>query len=602
MESRHRFRAVLLAVLIFGTGIPAPAGGEDWRIDRALDCLDYMLYDEAVSLLSEVLLEDGPPKPGLHTKLAFAYFRLKEPEKAMRHLRLEIGADPEDLKPLVLLSHIQYASGLKDEAETTARKFQDALALNLKTKTKKRETNAVLRDLAPNAGLPFYILAMRAKERRDAAAARAWLIRARDFGYDPADCWIQAIDAEMEAGNDPEALRLCETRGDISPAGGTKTADPGADPAAAESAIPVPADVFTLKAILLAWRGNAGEARIYLEHALELRPFDHEILKNLAVVELGGEDYEKASRLLEEAARLNPSDFHIRVLLEQAQKKRRTIGTSTASEFSKEFLKARDPRFRYVFGRRVQTIAGRINDHALRFVQSGLLGDAARFLRAFTELDRNSPEIFYNLGLLCNNLGLQADALRYGWEAVGLKKDYRDAYDLLGNAWFKLGDFEYAARFYEESVRLDPDDPLSFFNLGCAYRELGNAARAEANWLEAVKLERAVPAAGGSSESKSEEMKYSLHVKVDPVSAQAVQYLGTLYAEQKKTSQAVEFFRKAIAFHPQDPQPYFEIGRIFREAGETAKAEDYFKKFRSLGGDETKIKGLAKKIDFTPAF
>jgi tetratricopeptide (TPR) repeat protein len=213
----------------------------------------------------------------------------------------------------------------------------------------------------------------------------------------------------------------------------------------------------------------------------------------------------------------------------------------------------------------------------------------------FIKIHENSPTIYYNLGQLDNSLDLNAEALEYGIKAVELKKDYRDAYDLVGNVCFKIGDFEDSIKFYKEAVRLDTKDPLSYYNLGCACNELDDIENAERNWLEAIRLENASPAGGDTSGAKTDEIKIAVQVKVEPISTPACQSLAYLYSKQGKKENALAYFKKAIEFNPRTPIPYFEIGKLYFEQNEMGKAQEYFKKYLSLGGDEAKVKPFMKK-------
>ncbi|MBE0713634.1 MAG: tetratricopeptide repeat protein [Candidatus Aminicenantes bacterium] len=348
-----------------------------------------------------------------------------------------------------------------------------------------------------------------------------------------------------------------------------------------------------LKAISLAQLGRQDEYRASLEEAVAAEPFRTDLLKNVAIDNMRRANFEKAGRVLAKVLKLTPLDFQARFLLEQAQAHRRLADGSAASASSPDFMKARGPRFLYVLESRPYDAAATANGYALNFIQRGLLVDAARHLRAFTEIYENSPTIYYDLGQLDNTLGLFAEALAFGAKALKLENDYMEAYDLMGNVYFKVGDFENAVHSYESSLQLNSRDPLSFFNLACAFHELGDDANAEKNWLEAVRLENAT--AGAPFRANADALEHSLMIKVEPVSAPSCQYLGLLYAGQGKTEQAIEYFEKAIAFNPNGLIPYFEIGRLYKERNEPDKAGEYFKKYLELGGDERKVTALRNK-------
>jgi tetratricopeptide (TPR) repeat protein len=593
-----RLRLLILSTAILPAFMaPPPLKGEDQRIVRALACMDYMLYDEAISQF-ELALQTHPMERGLRVKQAFAYFRLNKYEEAVGVLNREHGLFPDDLNPLILLGFIQHASGQPDDALMTARAVQAKLD-KIANMSNLKKVKASLRGLFPNAGLPAYLLGLEASKKRDSRAARAWFLRAQDLSYDATDCWLQSIYAEMEAGHWPEALKLCGTKGNMS-LGEEEIG--GISAVAGKTAVPpknkiivtdIPSDVFMLKAIILAQLGRQEESRVSLEEAVAAEPFRTDLLKNVAIDDMRRADFEKAARVLTRVVKLSPLDFQARFLLEQARAGRRIVDGSSASIFSREFMKARGPRFLYVLEGRPNDVSAVANGYALQYIQLGLLVDAANHLRAFTEIYTDSPTIYYNLGQLSNTLGRFAEALACGARAIVLKDNYAEAHDLMGNVYFKIGDFENAARSYEKALLLNIRDPLSYYNLACAYHELGDDMRAERNWLEAIRQENA--AAGALLQANAATLVHSLTVKVEPVSALSCQYLGLFYAGQGKTGQAIEYFERAIAYNPNALVPYLELGRLYNERNEGDKAGEYLKKYLELGGDKSKVTALSKK-------
>jgi tetratricopeptide (TPR) repeat protein len=334
-----------------------------------------------------------------------------------------------------------------------------------------------------------------------------------------------------------------------------------------------------------------------LKAASAMKPFDVALAKNLALAWHNRRAADQALPLLRRIVKLDPNDVEARLLLEPLQSGRRIPDAASDLPLSKAFLEGRlDVRYRYVFRAVADDLAGRINDYALEMIRHGLIRDAAGWLKAFLENYENSPTIYYNLGQLENSLGFNAAALEYALKAVELKSDYREAYDLAANVLFKIGDFEGATQYYEESVRRDPKDPVGYYNLGCAFSESGDFKKAEKNWLSAVRLEGALPAGFGARDSGNKEsLAVSVDVKVEPISASACQSLGLLYVKQKRNDEALAFFLRAAELNPRSPQAFLEAGKLYKEKGESAKAGEFFNRYRALGGDEAKVKEILKK-------
>lgn len=575
-----RARLLVLSTVILAASLgPRALKAQDMTVRRASACMDYMFYDEAIALFDQVLVEH-PSARGIRVHQAYAYFRLNRFAEAAGILERERELFPADLKPLILLALVRDSQGRPAEALATARAAQDELDGLLKRPGRKKGATA-LRALAPNAGLPAYLLGLDASRKRDPRTARSLFFRAQALGYDPIACRLQAINAEVEAGNWAGALKLDETMKLTPMPRGTGRAGAGSEAIA---------DSLVLRAIILAGLGRRDESRASLVEALRAEPFRTDILMALAIHDLQRAQFEDAARTLTKAVKLAPLDFWARDLLRQAQERRTLPEGASAAAFSRDFLKARGPRFVYILQGRPEDAVSAVQTCAVDLIKRGQLADAARCLRMFTDIYEGSAAIYYNLGQLDNSLGHFAKALACGAKALGLRPDYRDAFDLMGNVYFEAGDYESAVRSYESAVALDPRDPLGFFNLACACHESGDDANAETNWLEALRLEKIAPAAGASARADAGALDHSLTIKVEPVSAPSCEYLGLLYARQGKVSQAIEYFEKAIAFNREGLVPYLEIGKLYRAQNDPGRSQEYFDKYLALGGDESKIK------------
>jgi len=579
--------------------LPPPLAGADKQLKRALDCMDFMMYEEAISLFDQVLAKN-PKQQGLRVKQAFAFYRINKPEKAIETLEKELEIVPDDLKALVLMSFVLYKSGRLDDAEKTALTFQDALEKIWKKSFRSR-FDAIMKDLFPNAGVPAYILALSASKKQDTKTVRSWLIAAQEHSYFPLDCWIQAISAEIDGKNWLEALRLCQSQGDITEREEAKPfpsriIQPGPPPIKKmKFQLKMTAEIYQLLAIIHEEQGQPSEALECLKTAAALKPFDVNVLKNLGIAHINRNEIDDAARLFQRIVRLNPQDIQSQLLLDQAQSKRLRPGDADKIILSKDFLNERDVRFRYVFESDPDDIAKKANVNAMELIKEGLVLEATRWLRMFVEIYENSPTIYYNLGQLYNTAGRNPEALHFGLKAIELKPDYRDAYDLVGNVCFKMGDLENSVRLYEQAVRLEPGDPLAYHNLACACHELGDLENAEKNWLEAIRLEKAPAAPTEAAEVKPDPVKIAVRVKVETVSASACQSLGFLYAQRGMKESALAYFKKAIEFNPKAPIPYFEAGKLYFEQNDRTQAWEYFKKYLALGGNEAKVKAYPKK-------
>ena len=84
----------------------------------------------------------------------------------------------------------------------------------------------------------------------------------------------------------------------------------------------------------------------------------------------------------------------------------------------------------------------------------------------------------YNQGYGLWKQGRYADAAPYFQQAISMKSDYAEAYNMLGFCTRKLGDLKKAIGYYETALKLKPNFPEAREYFGEAYLEEGNLAKA----------------------------------------------------------------------------------------------------------------------------
>ena len=96
------------------------------------------------------------------------------------------------------------------------------------------------------------------------------------------------------------------------------------------------------------------------------------------------------------------------------------------------------------------------------------------------------PMDLYNQGYTAWQQEKWADAAKYFQNAISMKSDYAEAYNMLGFCTRKLGDLNKAIGYYETALKLKPNFPEAREYFGEAYLEQGNLAKAVQQyvWLQ----------------------------------------------------------------------------------------------------------------------
>lgn len=517
----------------------------------AQESLDLLYYDRAVQYFDTVL-EKKPKKRGLHAEQAFAYFRLGQPEQAVDLLKKELTLFPNNLDANILLSYVLFENNEMEAAVQACRDFE-----NRERRTKKIK--------GPNAGLPAFILGLYDKNNNRFMKAERYFNQALKREYDSLACHIQLIDVEIERGNLGKALIMAQ---DV-----------------LNDAEPQPEILFMMgyiNALMDEW----DMAAFCFEAVLIRRPFMNEASKNLAKIYFLQSRIDKARETLRLTHILNPSDKETMTLLENPEK----INISN--------YMAEKPKLKYVyeFHMKLKNAVQTVHQIALTQIKSGYLQAAADRLRRFSELYDLSPGINYNLGQLYNTLGKPEKALQYAWKARELEKDYMEAYDLVGNIFYKLGDYDRSVSAYKSAIRLNSEDPMTHYNLGCVYYALGDLAQAETHWKKAVSLEKDSPSRG-ETETATASFDVSLIITNRTASFESYKSLGDLYIRTGRKEAARQSFLNAIRLKPNEPESYYQAGKLSLELQDKSEATKYFEKYLYLGGTkEEEVRKLLQML------
>jgi tetratricopeptide (TPR) repeat protein len=542
---------------------------------RDMDAMNYQTAAEQIGKSAAA----GPVPGRLIYALAYARYRLGQLEAARLILADLIKDNPEDLQAYVLLSCLQYQAGRLEEAAGTAAAFQEKFERYFADGANpSKEEMDLIKEIVPNAGLPAYLSGLRAIMKAEYPAAIKWLSRARTLGYDHTDCWIQRMYTEYKQGHWRDILWLGLQGTEFTEAALPQDAKIPSYTHRSRRDLDIPAEIWLMEGIALERLEKPQEAWFAFESAEQRKPYDPEILEQLAA------RYERSGR--REAAEV--------LRRRQAALSKDPSGDGNGElPLSDGFLKERDVRYRYAFHTEEEKTAEQINRSALKMVGEGKNKEALERLISFAEIFERSPTIQYNIALLEKNLGRSGEALRWAMKAMELKDDYKEAYDLAGNVFHQLGDYGASIRFYTKALSIDKNDPLSHYNLGCAYAGFPDQVNAENSWRAAIREDKARRSA--SSEKRADETRIELDVDVEPVAAMAYRSLGFLYVEQGRKDEALGAFLSSIESNPSVPPPYFEVGKLLLEKKDEKGADGYFKKYVAIGGDEAKVRAWKTK-------
>jgi len=577
----------VILIFCFFIYFALPGQSSEKLIKRAQKDMDLMNYSQAIENLEQAL-QDKPKKKDIRSLLAFACWKRHRLEEAIKALEEEIHLFPDNWNACILLGYIQFSEGLNHEAFSTFSNFEKIFESFMKKEAQKKKLNVSnpqhrakllqkIIEKSPNIGLPSFLLGYVLKNQGRLDDASKFFKEAHLRGYDPVDCFIQLVDLELVREDWQAAL------GRIEEALVTAGDQPEFD---------------MLRGYTLYRLNREDEAVLSLEAAVKGKHYLPEARKNLAKIYYMQQDFAKSASLLKTVLKISsPFDFEASYLLERALKERFIPGDDSQLLLSKELTEEVQLKYSYIFEMNLKTVVEHINASALSLIKSGRLYEARQILRNFLSLNDSFPELHYNLAQISNTTKALGEALEHAWKATQIKPDYRDAWDLLGNILFKVGDFQRALEAYDKALQMDPKDPMAHFNLACVYLALDDFSRSKEHFEQTILYEHQAPGESEEHKASKDDLDVSVVVLSRPLSFESHKALGKIYLQQKQKEKALEEFEEAIALEPSDPESYYEAGNILLDQKNKSKAVSYFEKYVYLGGKkEDEVQELLKKI------
>ena len=560
-------------------------------IKKAHQSLDFTEYEQAIGYFAQALSAD-PNQKDVRTNQGFAYFMLGKYDDAIRVLKEELALFPDSLDASILLGYVYFNQEKYEESAKLGQDYDELLEKALREEAKKKKLDLrskkgrnefeenyeyffdKIRKKNPNLGLPYFILGFHHKKSGNYDEAEENFNQAVKKGYNSAECKAQLIDMELARENWQEGLAKLRIA--------LQTEDSKSE-------------FYFLMGYAYYHLGEIERAVYCFDNAFKLRPYEVEAAKNLGKIYFNQNEFKKATSLLKKVLSIVPFDYEAKFLLERSAREKSIQKKENKPKITKNMVDMVDLEYKYVFKSDINHIISVMNETALSLLRSGHLGKAIRLIRIFLEIHDLSPDLNYNLAhfySMNNDLG---KAIKYAWRVTELKKNFRDAYDLVGNIFFRLKDYENALVAYQKVIDIGPKDAKGYYNLGCVFSAMEDLDNAEESWKNAISREKVRKVK--KEKSLEDELTRTVTVFKASVSAKTHDGLGRLYLQQNQSEKALEHFEKAVEIEPGRPELYYEIGKIYLNQKNTKKAIYSFERYLYLGGkEEKKVKEILESI------
>jgi type IV pilus assembly protein PilF len=167
-------------------------------------------------------------------------------------------------------------------------------------------------------------------------------------------------------------------------------------------------------------------------------------------------------------------------------------------------------------------------------------------------------EGLYRLAQIDFNQGKNQDAITHAKKATELDPGNAEIYSFLGIVHLYLSDYAGAEKSLEKAVKINPYFTDARNTLGAVYMKTGRLSEARNEFLQCLK-----------------DGTYAFPEKV-------LYNLGTLELEEKRTPEALETFRRAVAANPSYAKGYYGLGQALLRSGKKDEARSNFEKVIAL--------------------
>ncbi len=240
---------------------------------------------------------------------------------------------------------------------------------------------------------------------------------------------------------------------------------------------------------------------------------------------------------------------------------------------------------------------------------------AEHYLKRTTELDPEFADAWCNRGIAFASRGQPAMAENAFRRATELRPDRPDLRRNLGNSLIATGKYVEAAECFNQSLKLDPTSIAALLSMAKLLAGLGRSREAvnclrriltlQPQHREALEMlprvqdipdSSSLPAPNGSvnqqelrkvldrglasgKEKQFEEARaeFKLATKINPSSAEAFAYLGSLQIELKQDDEAIESFHSALANCAGEASLYLNLGGLYERQGMMETAINCFR-------------------------
>ena len=197
--------------------------------------------------------------------------------------------------------------------------------------------------------------------------------------------------------------------------------------------------------------------------------------------------------------------------------------------------------------------------------------EALIFFNKCLEINKNLPDIYFNLGLIFKKKGLLDLSVKNYEEAIKLNPEFLDAYINLGVVFEQQERNDDCLAVLQELIKKDKNNYKAYFNLGNILKKIGRFEDSISAYSQAIKINNQqseiffnlaiVLKKIGNYEDAIINYKKAIELKPDYF--KAYNNLGVIFNDQRKFSEAFNCFETSLKINPKFFEAYYNESFIF---------------------------------------
>lgn len=349
---------------------------------------------------------------------------------------------------------------------------------------------------------------------------------------------------------------------------------------------------------------NFFDAEMYANIWLEYIPQSPEIFHKLAFIKLQLEKNEEALLFINKAIDLSPFDSDILLtkvkILENEEKFLdcfdlvETILTFDPTNEEVIFYKGISLSNLMLYNEAISVFEGLLSNEELKFdvyaelaiiyTEMDNLKQAESYYLKCIEIDPFDSKIWYNKGLMHSDfeqIYKAIDSLTY---SILLDKRNYSAYKLLANLYANLGRFSTSAQVYEDAIELFKNKTELYIHLGGIYGDIGQFDKAISIFTKAIDMKpSSFQAYLGRGicydmidDYESAVKDFDSAIAIDPSNRELwYSRADTLY-NMGKYKRALTSYKKVIELDPSNEEAHYDYASLMLELEDYENAKDSF--------------------------